>query len=53
MLVVTHEMAFARNVSDRVMFLHEGVVEADGAPEDIFTNSDSERFRQFIGNFQA
>jgi octopine/nopaline transport system ATP-binding protein len=53
MLVVTHEMAFARNVSDRVMFLHEGIVEADGAPEDIFTNSDSERFRQFIGNFQA
>ncbi len=53
MLVVTHEMAFARNVSDRVMFLHEGVVEADGAPEDIFTNSESERFRQFIGNFQA
>ncbi|CAI9400427.1 Octopine permease ATP-binding protein P [Pleomorphomonas sp. T1.2MG-36] len=53
MLVVTHEMAFARNVSDRVMFLHEGVVEAEGAPEEIFTNSDSERFRQFIGNFQA
>jgi octopine/nopaline transport system ATP-binding protein len=49
MLVVTHEMAFARDVSSRVVFLHEGVVEEDGLPRDIFTASRSERFRQFIG----
>lgn len=53
MLVVTHEMAFARNVSNRVMFLHEGVVEAEGAPEQIFAQSDSERFRQFIAGFRG
>jgi octopine/nopaline transport system ATP-binding protein len=48
MLVVTHEMSFARNVSNRVMFLHKGVVEAEGPPEELFTNCQSERFRQFI-----
>jgi octopine/nopaline transport system ATP-binding protein len=48
MLVVTHEMGFARDVSSRVMFLHQGVVEEDGKPQEVFTNSKSERFRQFI-----
>ncbi|TCL74912.1 ATP-binding cassette domain-containing protein [Rhizobium sp. BK251] len=48
MLVVTHEMGFARDVSSRVVFLHQGVVEADGKPQDLFANSTSERFRQFI-----
>lgn len=48
MLVVTHEMGFARHVSSRVMFLHQGVVEEDGKPQEVFTNSKSERFRQFI-----
>jgi octopine/nopaline transport system ATP-binding protein len=48
MLVVTHEMGFARDVSSRVLFLHKGVVEEDGKPEDVFVNSKSERFRQFI-----
>lgn len=50
MLVVTHEMGFARNVSNRVMFLHQGRVEADGPPDAVFTRSTSERFRQFISN---
>ena len=36
MLVVTHEMGFARDVSSRVVFLHKGVVEEDGRPEDMF-----------------
>ena len=53
MLVVTHEMAFARNVSNRVLFLHKGLVEADGTPEELFKNSKSERFRQFIANFHG
>jgi octopine/nopaline transport system ATP-binding protein len=48
MLVVTHEMGFARDVSSRVLFLHKGVVEEDGRPDDVFANSKSERFRQFI-----
>ena len=48
MLVVTHEMGFARDVSSRVVFLHQGVVEEDGKPQEVFANSKSERFRQFI-----
>ncbi len=48
MLVVTHEMGFARDVSSRVMFLHKGQVEAEGEPEALFSGATSERFRQFI-----
>jgi octopine/nopaline transport system ATP-binding protein len=48
MLVVTHEMSFARNVSNRVMFLHQGRVEAEGPPAELFGDCKSERFRQFI-----
>jgi arginine/ornithine transport system ATP-binding protein len=48
MLVVTHEMGFAREVSNKVMFLHEGLVECQGIPEDVFENPDSERFKQFL-----
>jgi arginine/ornithine transport system ATP-binding protein len=53
MLVVTHEMGFAREVSSRVLFLHEGIVEEDGDPQQVFNNPKSERFRQFIaGNLK-
>jgi len=48
MLVVTHEMGFAREVSSRVMFLHQGLVEEDGEPEQVFNNPKSERFREFL-----
>ena len=48
MLVVTHEMGFAREVSSRVLFLHQGLVEEDGPPEQVFENPASERFRQFL-----
>jgi octopine/nopaline transport system ATP-binding protein len=48
MLVVTHEMSFARDVSTRVMFLHQGLVEAEGPPHELFSGSTSDRFRQFI-----
>ncbi|MCH6582133.1 MAG: ATP-binding cassette domain-containing protein [Gammaproteobacteria bacterium] len=48
MLVVTHEMGFAREVSSRVMFLHQGRVEEDGPPEQVFDKPKSERFRQFM-----
>jgi arginine/ornithine transport system ATP-binding protein len=48
MLVVTHEMAFARDVSSHVMFLHQGRVEEQGAPDRLFSNPESERLQQFI-----
>ena len=48
MLVVTHEMGFARDVSTRVMFLHQGLVEVEGPPDELFSDSKSDRFRQFI-----
>ena len=48
MLIVTHEMGFARDVSDRIIFLHQGLVEDEGLPAELFGNSKSERFRQFI-----
>jgi octopine/nopaline transport system ATP-binding protein len=50
MLVVTHEMGFARDVSNRVVFLHKGVVEEEGAPTDVFGAPKSERFKQFISS---
>jgi octopine/nopaline transport system ATP-binding protein len=49
MLVVTHEMGFARDVSSRVVFLHQGLVEAEGPPAELFNGgSNSERFSKFI-----
>ena len=50
MLVVTHEMAFARDVSNHVMFLHQGLVEEQGDPAKLFTNPESERLKQFISS---
>lgn len=50
MLVVTHEMAFARDVSNHVMFLHQGLVEEQGDPEKLFTRPESERLKQFISS---
>ena len=50
MLLVTHEMAFAREVSTQTMFLHKGLVEEQGPPKEIFANPRSERFRQFISS---
>ena len=48
MIVVTHEVGFARDVSSKVIFLHEGQIEAEGPPQQMFGNSESERFRQFL-----
>ncbi|MDR5779101.1 ATP-binding cassette domain-containing protein [Caballeronia sp. LZ065] len=48
MIVVTHEMGFARNVSNHVMFLHQGRTEEEGAPADMLTAPKSERLRQFL-----
>jgi len=48
MPVVPHEMSFARDVSRRVIFLHQGRVEAEGPPAERLGGSKSDRFRQFI-----
>jgi ABC-type histidine transport system ATPase subunit len=50
MLVVTHEMGFAREVASRVMFLHKGQTEEEGPPDEMFTSPQSERFRQFLSS---
>ena len=50
MLVVTHEMAFARDVSNQVIFLHQGKIEEQGHPKELFSQPKSERFRQFISS---
>ena len=48
MVVVTHEMGFAREVSSQVMFLHQGLAEEVGAPAEVFDHPRSERLRQFL-----
>jgi ABC-type histidine transport system ATPase subunit len=50
MLVVTHEMGFAREVASRVMFLHQGQTEEEGKPHEMFTNPQSARFKQFLSS---
>ena len=50
MLVVTHEISFARDVSSRVVFLHKGQIEMQGKPAEAFRRGQSERFDQFLAN---
>ena len=49
MIIVTHELAFAENVSDKVMFISEGVIEEFGTPEEVFNNPKSDKTRAFLG----
>ena len=49
MVVVTHEMGFARQVADRVVFMADGQILEEGTPEHFFTNPKNERVRQFLG----
>ncbi|MDO4323686.1 MAG: amino acid ABC transporter ATP-binding protein [Lachnospiraceae bacterium] len=51
MVIVTHEMAFARDISDRIIFMDKGVVALEGTPEEVF-GSDHARMREFLGKFQ-
>ena len=53
MVIVTHEMAFARAVSDRVIFIDGGVIVEQGDPEEVFGNPKTERTKQFLKNYQA
>lgn len=48
MLVVTHEMGFAKEVSDRVVFMDKGVIAEEGTPDKIFNNPEHERTREFL-----
>jgi len=48
MLVVTHEMGFAREVADRILFICGGVIEEQGTPDEIFNHPKSERLKQFL-----
>ena len=49
MVIVTHEMQFAREVSDRIIFMEEGVIKEQGTPDELF-GTDNERVREFIGH---
>ena len=51
MIVVTHEMAFAKQVSSRVIFMNEGYICEEGKPNDIFTNPKQERTKEFLSRF--
>lgn len=51
MIVVTHEMGFARDVSSRVMFLDEGIVAESGAPDEVFGNPKTERLKSFLSSY--
>ena len=48
MVVVTHEMGFARDVADRVIFMSDGVIVEEGTPEEIFSNPKAERTKEFL-----
>ena len=50
MIVAPHEVGFAREVSNHAVFLHEGRIEEEGPPSEIFGNQKSERFRQFLSS---
>ncbi len=50
MIVVTHEMAFARDVSNHAIYLHEGKIEEQGDPQAMFRSPESPRFKQFLSN---
>lgn len=50
MIVVTHEMEFAKNVSDKIIFMADGIIEEMGTPEQVFENPQSEKTRNFLKN---
>ena len=52
MLVVTHEMAFARDVSTHVVYMNQGVICEEGAPADVFGNPQQQETRDFLSRFR-
>jgi polar amino acid transport system ATP-binding protein len=53
MLVVTHEMGFARNVADEIIFMEGGVIVEQGSPKEMFTNAKTSRTKEFLGRIGA
>lgn len=53
MIIVTHEMDFAREVSDRVIFMDDGMIVEQGDPKEVFTNPKEERTKQFLSRYKA
>ena len=51
MVIVTHEMSFAKAVSSKVIFMDNGVIEEEGTPEEVFDNPKSHRTKEFISKF--
>lgn len=51
MIVVTHEMEFARNVSDKIIYMADGKIEEEGTPDEVFNNTKSERTKAFFANY--
>ena len=51
MIVVTHEMAFAKDVSSRVVFMADGVICEEGTPADIFENPKTEKTKEFLSRY--
>lgn len=53
MVLVTHEMDFARDIADRIIFLENGVIAEQGTPEEVLENTESERLQQFLSRFRS
>ena len=53
MMLVTHDMRLAHDVSDHVLFLHQGLIEEEGTPDTLFGQPKSERLRQFLSSTMA
>jgi ABC-type polar amino acid transport system ATPase subunit len=52
MVVVTHEMGFARDVADRVIFMDGGIIQEEGAPSELFSAPKNDRLRTFLGQIK-
>jgi polar amino acid transport system ATP-binding protein len=50
MIIVTHEMNFAKNVSDKVIFMADGIIEEEGTPTELFENPKSDRLKEFLSS---
>lgn len=52
MLIVTHQMEFARAIAHRIVFIDDGIIQEEGKPEDFFTNPKTARARKFLNVFR-
>jgi len=53
MVIVTHEMNFAKAISDRVIFMADGYIIEEGTPSEVFDNPKNERTRQFLAHYNS